>query len=55
MTDFPYISGVDVGTICNKEFARFETTKASEDWNGKDKGAKEWVNVDFPLTSTEPN
>jgi len=30
MTDFPYISGVDVGTISNKEFARFETTKASD-------------------------
>ena len=30
MTEFPYISGVDVGTISNKEFARFETTKASD-------------------------
>ena len=30
MTDFPYISGVDVGTISNKEFTRFETTKASD-------------------------
>ena len=29
MTDFPYISGVDVSSIENKEFARFETTKAN--------------------------
>lgn len=29
MNDFPYISGVDAGSIKNKAFARFETTKAS--------------------------
>ena len=29
MTDFPYISGVDVSSIENKEFARFETTKVN--------------------------
>lgn len=30
MSDFPYICGADVRKIENKEFARFETTKANE-------------------------